>query len=89
MGACFVKQPNGLFCRFSTIVDCPTHYNMTKEDIKTYLMRKAEAEIDERINNLENKPEWGWTFEDVKSNTIIGNNITQEEWNQILKEVQP
>lgn len=26
------KQPNGLYCRFSTVVDCPTHINMTKED---------------------------------------------------------
>nr|DAH70586.1 MAG TPA: hypothetical protein [Caudoviricetes sp.] len=26
------KQPNGLFCRFSTIVDTVTNINMTKED---------------------------------------------------------
>ena len=27
------KQPNGYYGRFSTIVDCPTHYNLTKEDV--------------------------------------------------------
>ncbi|MDU2106341.1 hypothetical protein [Clostridium sp.] len=32
MGAFISRQPNGLYCRFSTIVDCPTHYNMTEED---------------------------------------------------------
>ena len=29
MGAFISKQPNGLYCRFSTIVDTITHYNMT------------------------------------------------------------
>ena len=31
MAGFIVKQPNGLYCRFSTVVDCPTHYNITKE----------------------------------------------------------
>lgn len=26
MAGFIVKQPNGLYCRFSTVVDCPTHY---------------------------------------------------------------
>ena len=26
------KQPNGLYCRFSTVVDCPTDWNMTEDD---------------------------------------------------------
>lgn len=26
------RQPNGLLCRFSTVVDTITHYNMTEED---------------------------------------------------------
>ena len=26
------KQPNGKYCRFSTIVDCPTHINMKFDD---------------------------------------------------------
>ena len=27
-----VKQPNGRYCRFSTVTSCPSHYNMTEED---------------------------------------------------------
>ena len=23
------KQPNGLYCRFSSVTDCPTAWNMT------------------------------------------------------------
>lgn len=32
MGAFISKQPNGLYCRFSSVVDTITHYNMTEED---------------------------------------------------------
>lgn len=32
MGSFIAQQPNGLYCRFSTIVDTLTHYNMTKDD---------------------------------------------------------
>jgi len=30
-----VKQPNGLYARFSTIVDDFTHYNATREELWT------------------------------------------------------
>ena len=33
-----VQQPNGRYCRFSTVVDCPVALNMTKEDYINYLM---------------------------------------------------
>ena len=32
MGAYIAKQPNGLYCRFSSVVDSVTHWNMTEED---------------------------------------------------------
>ncbi len=32
--AFLAQQPNGLYTRFSTITDCPTMWNMTKEDTK-------------------------------------------------------
>jgi hypothetical protein len=51
------KQPNGLYCRFSTVVDCPTHYNMTREDYIQVIMDRghnrgfAEEEADDIIKN--------------------------------------
>lgn len=49
-----VQQPNGLYCRFSTIVDCPTHINMTKQDYIDYMKEKAEKEaIDTLEHSLE------------------------------------
>jgi hypothetical protein len=54
MAGFIVQQPNGRYCRFSTVVDCPTHINMTKEDYVNYLMdahkwERAEAEQEANI----------------------------------------
>ena len=32
MGSYIARQPNGLICRHSTVVDCVTHWNMTEDD---------------------------------------------------------
>lgn len=39
------KQPNGLYCRFSTVVDCPTDWNMTEEDYVELYKQKAEKAL--------------------------------------------
>lgn len=44
MGAFIAKQPNGLYCRFSTIVDCPTDWNMTEEEYIEMCAEKAREE---------------------------------------------
>lgn len=36
MGSFIARQPNGLICRFSSIVDTITHYNMTDEEYIEY-----------------------------------------------------
>ena len=40
MGSFIARQPNGLLCRWSSIVDNITHYNMTEDD---YIEYRAEA----------------------------------------------
>lgn len=44
MGAFIARQPNGLICRFSTVVDTVTDYNMTEEE---YIELCAEHARDE------------------------------------------
>lgn len=88
MGSCIVKQPNGLYCRYSSVVDAPTHYNLTKEEVKALLLKYAEDEINDRLLSLEKYPEWGWTFEDVKKNTIVGDNISREQFERFCKETR-
>lgn len=81
MGAFISKQPNGLYCRFSTIVDCPTHWNMTAED---YIEMKAQEAREEAKDVLKNhlKP-----FDQVIKNYVEDNNMTADEWQQFLIDV--
>lgn len=41
------KQPNGLYCRFSTVVDCPTAWNMTREDYINMKMQEAKEDAED------------------------------------------
>lgn len=75
------KQPNGLYCRFSTVVDCPTDWNMTEEDCVELCKQKAEKEArDVLANHL-------YPFKMVKER-FINNNMTDEEFEQFLKDVE-
>jgi hypothetical protein len=41
MGAYIAKQPNGLYCRFSSIVDCPTDYDLDEDDVLSLYIGRA------------------------------------------------
>lgn len=41
MAGFIAKQPNGLYCRFSTVVDTVTHSNMTEEDYVNVIMERG------------------------------------------------
>lgn len=91
MAAIFIQQPNGLYCRFSTIVDCPTCYNFTVEDVKEYLMKEYEEEVDRRVAKMQegNNP-WNWSFEDVIEQTLHGEytNMSEEEFNTFVEQTK-
>lgn len=88
MGAFIARQPNGLLCRFSTVVDTVTHYNMTEEDYITevqmdYYGRNrgaAEHEARDTINN------YMQPFSEVIRRFVPYNN-TREEFLNILREM--
>lgn len=86
MAGFIAKQPNGLYCRFSTVVDCPTHKNLDIEDYAMVIeMRRKSREValeeanDIIQNNL--KP-----FQEV-IDRFVPNNMSEEEFNEWLKEV--
>ena len=81
MGSFVCKQPNGLYCRFSTVVDCPTNWNMTEEDYIELCKRKAEIEARDVLKNYLRPFEW------VK-NRFYPNNMTEEEFEHFLKDVE-
>lgn len=45
MAGFVAKQPNGLYCRFSTVIDCPTDWNITAEYYIELCKQKAEKVI--------------------------------------------
>ena len=84
MGAFISKQPNGLYCRFSTIVDTITHYNMTESDYIEFCIgrygEKGRADAEDILKNHI------VLFEEVL-NSFIPNNETVKGFNKILKKM--
>lgn len=75
------RQPNGLLCRFSTVVDCPTHWNMTEEEYIEMCAERARQEAREVIvNHL--RP-----FDEMKQ-CFLPNNMTKKEFKNIIKQMQ-
>lgn len=77
MGAFISQQPNGKYCRFSTVVDTVTHYNMTVQD---YIDLKVAEARQEAIDTIRGhcKP-----FSDVLEN-FNTTNETVDEFNEKL-----
>lgn len=81
MGAFIARQPNGLLCRFSTVVDTVTHYNMTEAEYIDMCAEKAREEAREVLESYIRPFDW------VKDR-FIDNNMTQKEFNKLLKEME-
>lgn len=82
MGAFIAQQPNGLYCRFSTIVDTVTHWNMTREDYLNNITGTTRGRIDVE-DTLENYLQ---PFSEVL-NRFTCNNMNQEQFNKLIEEM--
>ena len=84
MGGMICKQPNGKYCRFSSIVDAPTHINMTEENYMEVCAERAKAEAKDTIEN------YLYPFDEmlkrcrVKDTDECGN-MTRDEFEEIIK----
>ena len=45
------KQPKGLYRRFSSVTDCPTAWNMTREDYINMKMQEAKEDAEDVLDN--------------------------------------
>lgn len=81
MGAFVTRQPNGLLCRFSGIVDCPTHYNMTDEEYIEMCAERAREEARDVLRNHLKPFEWLRDY-------FAPNNMTEEEFEKALEEME-
>lgn len=82
MGAFIARQPNGLLCRFSSVVDCITHYNMTEEE---YIEFRAECAREEARFDLQSKS-FIKPYEWVLERTLF-NEMTENEFLKIRREM--
>lgn len=80
MGAFVAKQPNGLYCRFSTVVDCPTHWNMTEEDYIEICAEKAREEARSVLEKYLRPFDWVEEY-------FYPNNMTKEEFEAVLRDM--
>lgn len=78
MGSFIAQQPNGLYCRFSSIVDCPTCWNMTKEEFIQYRLNEFKEEL-ETYFEARLKP-FEWVEEYFRPI-----NMTEEKFKEILE----
>jgi len=81
MGAFIARQPNGKICRFSTVVDCITDYNLTDDEYVELCAEKAREEARNTIQHYM-KP-YAWVDEYFKPM-----NMTAEEFKKIKKEME-
>lgn len=80
MGSFICKQPNGLYCRFSTVVDTITHYNMTEEEYIEMCVEKARKEAEDVLENHL------YPFEEIKAR-FTSLNMPSAEFCRILNEM--
>ena len=81
MGAFIARQPNGLLCRFSSVVDCITDYNMTEEEYIEMCAEKARKEARDVLDR------YMQPFELVDKR-FYPNNMTVEEHKRIMEEMK-
>ena len=81
MGAFIARQPNGLLCRFSSVVDCITDYNMTEDDYIELCAEKARKEARDVLDHYIEP------FEMV-DRCFFADNMTIEEDKRIMKEME-
>lgn len=88
MGAIFYKQPNGRYCRYSTVVDCVTDYNMNKYDIIKLFVEDAIDSAEKFINdekNFHNFEELTEKYEDLGPDEEPLGEMSVKEFEKIRK----
>lgn len=83
MGAMVAKQPNGLLCVFSSVVDNITEYNLTEEE---YIELRAEEAREAARRTLKyNVRPFEMVTEVMESSIELGHvNMTMDEWKKLL-----
>ena len=86
MGVFVVKQPNNLYCLYSTYVDTIVCHNMTREDYINFKKEEAEEEAKRLIGRIDKGEAWEVpNFEKLIEN-FIPREMTIDEFIKIIRE---
>lgn len=85
MAGMIAKQPNGLYCRYSSVVDTITHYNFTKEKYLNNITGTIPNK-EEGIDVLEN---YLHSFEEVVEllRLRLSDSESEEEVERLIKDM--
>lgn len=81
MAGIIAKQPNSLYCRISTIIDAPTHSNMTKQNYIDMFVERAKRKAESVLENYCYDFDRALTYVNYGDNT----NMTNEEYEQFIE----
>ncbi|MCI9245558.1 MAG: hypothetical protein HFJ30_00150 [Clostridia bacterium] len=87
MGGFISKQPNGKYCRFSTVVEHPTHINMTFEDYVKVIMKRGYQEWKAREEAQDIFDNYIYDFQEVVDR-FVPNNMSENEFKECLKKMK-
>ncbi len=86
MGVFVVKQPNSLYCLYSTYVDTIVCHNMTREDYINFKKEEAEEEAKTHLDRIDKGKAWGVpNFEKLIEN-FIPREMSIDEFVKIVRE---
>ena len=88
MGRMYYKQPNGLITIFSTITDCPIHWNVNKEHYINIRLNEERKQIEKEAKEIfdDENPYCVRNFEKMKDKFLY-NIESKEEFEEYLKDV--
>lgn len=80
MAGFVAMQPNGRYCRFSTVVDCPTHCNMTEKDY----LKNVTGTVKNALDGMDVLKNYLRSFEEVVE-YFKPENMSQERFDELLE----
>lgn len=87
MASFIAKQPNNKYCRFSTVVDCPTDINMTFEDYVKVIMERGYTEKEAREEAQDIIDNHLYDFQDV-IDYFVDSNMTEERFKEYIEKMK-
>lgn len=82
MGRFLIKQPNGRYCLFSSVVDCPIYVNLTEQDYIDIYMEYVKRDCLDYIKQVNENPCHHEIYENIDK-YFHPNNMDREEFDKL------